>query len=623
MLSKWGISSTYPLAKVISAAMNPVLGARDQNRTNVVSQTLCDDVIKRLEPSLKPHTNCDIIDVYPGAGLLSSKFHDLLKPRRHILLEPNMKDYHSFINPLLEKPNSRYIHLPWDPVDLEIYDNLFDQGHLPEQTNRDLGPLGSCQSNNTLLVLANLTYHRQFGTRGYLFLRYMEACLEQTLFHRYGLVRVIAMLPAEDAETINPKILAKRKKAAALTEAVSDRLIEVSTDTSITRWCSMKGYKTLKKSAEQAAAQAAKKTIETPPGREPCPLKLAPDVTRHGRKTKSLDRPRHEWHHEYIILEEKFRKKEIERPPKNMPMAVIAQAPQYAGYKRLVELRRRMLSENRDMAAIDQMEEEQEVIDLKEEELLRDLKKPTRNPNNVVRRAEHIQGLVRQRDELLDSVRPRVREVFLWTRDERRCFQGKLPNGKQPLLFWDRRPYEPLHIDPEEVYPQKSCSIIDFHPNKNSPMMMTQREHIRNDTPDTYFAIVRTFQQLLGTYTTFALKPLQDILTLLFPSRSMSDLIDAVPSLEPYARPKILDLTKSTSRMPLLSLTGDEKTIQPDLLEYEEDCFSETLLRVIPTSVLWDLAVAWEAWSDRPHSQRDMQKALGGGKLMHLEGTSF
>ena len=41
------------------------------------TNTLVDDLLQRLGPSLACHRSCDIIDINPGAGVWSAKVHDM------------------------------------------------------------------------------------------------------------------------------------------------------------------------------------------------------------------------------------------------------------------------------------------------------------------------------------------------------------------------------------------------------------------------------------------------------------------------------------------------------------------------------------------------------------------
>ncbi len=61
-----------------------------------------------MKPSLERHVGCDLIDIYPGAGLWSRKLHEALQPRSHILMEPD-KIYKPFLEPLLSTPNATLV----------------------------------------------------------------------------------------------------------------------------------------------------------------------------------------------------------------------------------------------------------------------------------------------------------------------------------------------------------------------------------------------------------------------------------------------------------------------------------------------------------------------------------
>ena len=81
------------------------------NRIHVVNPELCHDALNRLAPSLKAHHRCDLIDVNPGVSLWSRHLHAILKPRRHILVEPELDAFGDFIRPLLQEQGSSYRHV--------------------------------------------------------------------------------------------------------------------------------------------------------------------------------------------------------------------------------------------------------------------------------------------------------------------------------------------------------------------------------------------------------------------------------------------------------------------------------------------------------------------------------
>ncbi|KAF4535259.1 S-adenosyl-l-methionine-dependent methyltransferase [Lasiodiplodia theobromae] len=118
-----GMSTTRAISKAQSASRAAILplarqlAQRDRRkgatatRADIVSPALCDDILSYIGPSLEKYKNCDIVDVNPGAGLWSSKIHDFLKPRRHLLLE--VDDFYTpCLQPLLDAPGSKYIRGP-------------------------------------------------------------------------------------------------------------------------------------------------------------------------------------------------------------------------------------------------------------------------------------------------------------------------------------------------------------------------------------------------------------------------------------------------------------------------------------------------------------------------------
>ena len=83
----------------MSLILNPL-------RIAAKTKTFTDDIIGYLAPSLEAYKGCTVIDVHPGACLWSSKLHDFLKPKRHVLMEPEMLYYDAFMKPLLDQPGS-------------------------------------------------------------------------------------------------------------------------------------------------------------------------------------------------------------------------------------------------------------------------------------------------------------------------------------------------------------------------------------------------------------------------------------------------------------------------------------------------------------------------------------
>ncbi|OJD15400.1 hypothetical protein AJ78_04332 [Emergomyces pasteurianus Ep9510] len=608
----------------------------NQPRSHIASSLLCDDILQRLGPSLKKNSSCDVIDVFPGAGLLSAKLHNHLKPRRHLLIEPNNNYYQAFLKPLTEEPDSRYKHLPWDPFELNTYDDLFQQGYLPEQTKRPpVWSRGSgCTTNDTLLVLANMTVKPQFGKPYTLLLRFLEACFDQTLFHRYGLVRVIALLSSDDAEVLLPRVVSRRRRSAAIAEAACADITEVAGDSRRELWHSQKGLSTLEISRKQVEQRSKTGKTITPGGREASGPELAPDPGKHGKRVDYVPRPKRPWHDTYIELTRDPNLPDLRasarrgRPP--LKSSNRADINDKSGYDKVLALHRRLVHENRDEEVFRKAEPKVIRIEMLENELVSMLQTKSPTLADVLNLAKKIHGKKLEVEEQLSSRNSVALSRFDALMEERMCFDGVRSGTNKPLLFWDNRPNEPLDIGSDEFTPNSLCSVVDFQPNPNSTTIQTQQKHIENKTLHQYHLMIRAFRHLMGTVTTHNQRSIGEILRPMFPDRSMSNLIRSIPSLAPFARPKILDMIDSKVKMKrLISLseTSDvNKPVQqvhPELADYDENCFSSVKVRHLPSSVLWDIIVEWQGSSSSFEAETDIYKVLGGARLKRMEGEAF
>lgn len=108
--------------------------------------------------TLEKYKGCDIIDLYPGVCLWSQKLHEFLQPRTHVLLEPSPSFYSKFQNPLLKQPDSKYKLFEGDPIERDTFDRLFESGILPHQKPVEDGNSEGQKSNNTLLVTGSFMW---------------------------------------------------------------------------------------------------------------------------------------------------------------------------------------------------------------------------------------------------------------------------------------------------------------------------------------------------------------------------------------------------------------------------------------------------------------------------------
>jgi transcription factor 1 len=185
-----------------------------------------------MKPTLEKHVGCDIIDLNPGPGMWSSALHDFLKPRTHILMEPD-PIYKPLLQPLLDAEGSTYklvskSGLVWNSLQETLSPEL-----LPHQEAFKQGDPQLEEPNNSLLLVANLGYNPQKPYRGFasitnlVMYQLLSAARSHSLFHKYGLVRMLLWVDEEAKRTILPQNVLRRRKAAVEAELSCSDITEV------------------------------------------------------------------------------------------------------------------------------------------------------------------------------------------------------------------------------------------------------------------------------------------------------------------------------------------------------------------------------------------------------------
>ncbi|RVX75197.1 hypothetical protein B0A52_00549 [Exophiala mesophila] len=185
----------------------------------VASSDLCQSLLQRLQPTLPAPNTCDLIDINPGSAVWSRHLHDVLRPRRHVLVEPRLQQFGQHLEPLLTSSNSTYRHA-------ETLEAALDpaNGHLSEyplqHVEKPLAP------NPSLLVTVNLSGPRSqtktfVGSAGKKFMHDLIAShwARGSQLYRYGYVRVLAWIPAHEGNVYIPRSVVTRQKLSVMLEA--------------------------------------------------------------------------------------------------------------------------------------------------------------------------------------------------------------------------------------------------------------------------------------------------------------------------------------------------------------------------------------------------------------------
>jgi len=187
---------------------------------HVFMLNISDDILERLGPTLpQPHT-CDIIDLNPGVCLWSSKVHDLLKPHRHVLVEPDLDRYSPFIDSLLAS----------SPAFLKVTSltEVFDANlHQPSALFAQYEKYGHPSINPSLLIIANTSSsiikardHNYGGPSSKYMIHayYTSMFRKDSSLHKYGLTRMLAWIPEKDKKIVIPRTVVRRSRLTVRTE---------------------------------------------------------------------------------------------------------------------------------------------------------------------------------------------------------------------------------------------------------------------------------------------------------------------------------------------------------------------------------------------------------------------
>ncbi|KAK5130812.1 hypothetical protein LTR08_001646 [Meristemomyces frigidus] len=193
----------------------------DSSQYDIASERLCDDTIEYLAPTLEQHKGCTLIDLHPGACVWSSKLHDYLQPKRHLLLEPEANYYEPFIKPLLDRPGSTYRHstLGAHPTrHLTSWGQIMDDPELlPPRPKLFLDDPQRREYDPSMLLIGNLA--RSYGVQrrqnsvnySTMILQQLTwAMLDGNLLHTDGRVRMLMWAPEAEAYLLFPQSEASR-----------------------------------------------------------------------------------------------------------------------------------------------------------------------------------------------------------------------------------------------------------------------------------------------------------------------------------------------------------------------------------------------------------------------------
>ncbi|KAL2815476.1 hypothetical protein BJX63DRAFT_159389 [Aspergillus granulosus] len=613
--NRWTAFSRFPATLTLSKTL-PRAGTVGK-KPLIVSEKLCDDVIQRLSPYLLRNRPVDILDLWPGPGILSSKVNDFLKPRRHVLIEPNLKYFKTFLEPLAQSRSC------YELVSIDLKPDLDWQSvlaqRLPEQGPSNTDHNGFLPRNDTLLVLASPpppASRKDHFTGARWFLTFLETCLRQVNLHAYGSVRLLASISPADARTILPPLIHERERPAMLTEQLARHAFVVAAAEDSTRcdWAVQKQYDILTDGATRVAQRASEAGIVTPAGRELPPLEIAPESPVAGTKpTPYSPRARTAQNEKYIAAFEAFDQADPASPD----------------YEKLKRGRNRAATqlnqENRQVHARKLIADQQARIDELNKSISRLAAAPQTKLADLDPIVKEVEALTTALSEEMAQHHFDTTRALPYLIDDRRA---ALDTGSfdDAVLLWDRRPFEPLLIHEDETYPRelnRTLFYFEADPNAHAAKRLSR---LTQEQKYVAFDVLDAFTLSLSNSSVPTVAKLTQSL---FPAWSANEVVKAIPSLARFASkrpkpdfdalPKTLHYdpdfkppsspsSPSKNKKAASDLDPDPVYCYQENLDYD---LSETRCRILPASTLWDMFAKY-AERNTDHSIVQLTRLLGG-----------
>ncbi|KAF2121888.1 hypothetical protein BDV96DRAFT_609026 [Lophiotrema nucula] len=531
--------------------------AANYARTQVVSPQLCDDVLNYIGHTLDKHKGCDIIDINPGGGLWSTKLHEYLQPRRHILLEPAMDKYGAFLQPLLDAPDSKYHLVAKDPCDYDSFLQLIDEGYLPDQKGAAPGESPPFEVNNSLLVIGSLMWEPTLPGYGYTSMAkqfmYQQAGFswKRSFFHKFGPVRMLLWAQSEDFKSLLPRGTTHINKTDIFTKMVCN-VTEVVQPVPKPRAAGSEGAGREPRYNLESMVQALKRGkengMEYPEHRRTHWHDMADEVARMTDGTGNINSPQCE---EYLVSLEKAGKSTVGMMPERFRDALALQEEFKLRPERWLDMEKK--STNRlvikggqkypyntegrklrnNLAQISQVVKKKAEVD---------------HVVDVAEQAYHLECKIigmadgSEKDAALEELKQLNEQVEADYNAIVRNWQERVMTDMDDrcsirypglILQWDKRPFEPLVAQTDEVWPAAYVSLGDFQPLP-----------IPTDHDDELHDYVHDFAAGLFSYPNLRLAVALENM-----EHGASELIDQVPSLKEPAKGGRLDTHNMRVRM--------------------------------------------------------------------------
>ncbi|KAJ5909700.1 hypothetical protein N7504_004343 [Penicillium tannophilum] len=567
-----------------------------------------DDMIHRLSPYLQRNAPVDILDLWPGSGVWSSKMNDFLRPRRHVLVEPNMKIFGSYLKELAKsKPCYKL-------ASGDIYGTNWDtvyKKYLPEQIRPMNAVPGTLPKNDTLLVLASppeTESKKNHLTPARWWASLMEDCMNQTGLHAYGSVRILAGFSITELQVVLPRSIHERRRPAMLTENVALHHFEIASGYELEPWYTLKTWDSIQRNNQRVAERSDALGVITPPGREPLPLQMAPEPPipgKGGAKAKQeiayYPRARSEGHHRF---ERSIRRGENLAKTKGR-----LTADEEAKIRKEARTARAALNfDNRCAWARADISKDFAAID----DRSRDLARAAADPKATAASLEEIDRDIEARKS---AVSQKMADLhFRLTRGWERALddirvEACSNNLDDSVLLWDRRPFEPILIEEDEIFPRAHQTLVYFEADEHA-ISAQQLSRVPSEDRD---AVMQLFEAMTLSFSSGNHMSIAELADRFFPGQAANDVVKSIPSIAKYVGKR---LKPNCGPLPLADDTLDPNECFQENIDYD---LSETRVISLPIRVIWDILLEYHK-NAQDLSPLQINRLLGGTMTSYRTG---
>ncbi len=401
-------------------------------------------------------------------------------------MEPNPGRYKTFLDPLLNAPGSKYKLVQKDTKDLEQYTQLINEGVFPAQPRVDAHDGSRQELNTTLLVTGMLVWDPVLPGLAFdsmakqLFNLFSSAVRTNDLFYAYGRVRTLFWVGADDFKYVIADTTANFNKNNCLLELTQnmDMVVNAPRGSRGTGRASSGRDANLEIESTVRALQRAKESgLIVPAHRQDVMHKIAAEIDE---LTQGSGRTDYTWLHDFLLqkqqqgitpvgllsdatLQHHVDAAILQKKYPDIDFEAIGNAKGSSGRRQWSlwvgrenhpgreETHAFSLTKSADRARLLKKKGLETIVDVGEE-LYQTECRALRAKDGSDEKTEllkRITELDTKWETLLKSVSANYKAAPLITLDDR----ISLRTPPYSRIQWDRRPFEPLIMSPDEAWP--------------------------------------------------------------------------------------------------------------------------------------------------------------------------